>query len=123
FAQTHVATALEKLALTLRQPLTARLVQAADRILAQRQDTTRAAVFETVAAAWIEGRRLRLVYRALRGETERVHRFAPYLLEPSPWNDGIYLIGQSDLVPQVITLKLDRIVEAKLLGPFEPPVD
>ncbi|RIK55777.1 MAG: hypothetical protein DCC57_04800, partial [Chloroflexi bacterium] len=37
--------------------------------------------------------------------------------------DGIYLIGQSDLAPQVITLKLERIVEAKLLGPFAPPAD
>lgn len=123
FAQTHVASALEKLALALRQPMTERLVRAADHILVQRQDPMRAEVFETVAAGWIEGRQLRLVYRALGSEHERVHRFAPYLLEPSPWNDGVYLIGRSDLVPQVITLKLERIMEAKLLGPFVPPVE
>src|SRR5690606_12640585 len=84
FAQTHVASALEKLALALRQPMTARLVQAADRILAQQQEPQRTAIFETVATAWSESRRVRLVYRALRDEAERVHRFAPYLLEPSP---------------------------------------
>ena len=122
-AHTSVASALEKLALTLHQPLTARLVRAADQILAQRQDPTRAAVFATVAQAWIENRHLRLHYRAFGHDEERVHRFAPYLLEPSPWNDGIYLIGQSDLAHRVITLKIDRIVQATLLGPFDLPDD
>lgn len=122
-AHTPVASALEKLALTLHQPLTTRLVRAADRILAQRQDPGRAAVFAAVAQAWIESRELRLHYRALSHEGERTHRFAPYLLEPSPWNDGIYLIGYSDLAHRVITLKLDRITAASLLGPFTLPDD
>jgi CRISPR-associated endonuclease/helicase Cas3 len=99
------------------------LIAAADHILAQRQDPTRAAVFTTVAQAWIEQRFVRLHYRAFGHEVERTHRFALYLLEPSPWNDGIYLIGQSDLSPKPLTLKLDRIVSAALLGPFVPPDD
>lgn len=120
-AHMPVASALEKLAVTLRQPLTTRLVRAADHILAQRQDPARTTVFERVAEAWIENRQLRLHYRAFGRDEEKVHRFSPYLLEPSPWNDGIYLIGQSDLARQIITLKLDRITQAALLGPFALP--
>ena len=122
-AQMHVANALGKLALTLRQPMTTRLIQAVDKVLTQQHDPQRAAIFETIATAWIESRQVRITYRALHQEQERVHRFSPYLLEPSPWNDGIYLIGQSDLVNQLLTLKLDRIVQARLLGSFTLPAD
>ena len=121
--QRPVASALEKLAEVLRQPMTSRLLQAADRILQGQQDPERTAIFGTVAQAWSDQRRMRLSYRALRHELEVEHLFAPYLLEPSPWNDGIYLIGHSDSVRKVITLRLDRIVRAKLLGPFSLPED
>lgn len=120
-AHQHVASAIEKLSVTMRQPMTERLVRAADVILAQRHDATRNAIFSTVATAWAESRRIRLEYRALRDGRTRAHRFEPYLLEPSPWSDGVYLIGHSDLVQRVLTLKLDRIVKADLLGPFELP--
>ncbi|HXF61458.1 MAG TPA: CRISPR-associated endonuclease Cas3'', partial [Caldilineaceae bacterium] len=124
--QTHiahipVASALEKLALSLRQPMTERLVRAAEQILRQRQDPQRTAVFETVAQAWSEQRQLRLHYRALRDGVERVHHFAPYLIEPSPWTDGVYLIGHSREANRLLTLKLDRIVQAALLGPCALP--
>lgn len=122
-AHTPVASALEKLAVTLQRPMTTRLLAAADQILAQRQDPTRTATFATVAQAWIEQRWVRLHYRAFAHAGERIHRFAPYLLEPSPWNDGIYLIGQSDLAAKPLTLKLDRITKARLLGPFDLPDD
>jgi predicted DNA-binding transcriptional regulator YafY len=122
-AQTHVANAIEKLALTLMQPMTTRLVQAAEKILEQRRDPVRATIFETIATAWIESRQVRIAYHAIRQEEERVHRISPYLLEPSPWSDGVYLIGHSDLVNRVLTLKLDRITHAELLGTFTRPTD
>ncbi len=122
-AHVPVAGALEKLAAALRRPMTERLVQAAAKVLEQKADPQRTTVFETVARAWSEGLELRLRYRALHGDKVRMHRFAPYLLEPSPWTDGVYLIGQSDLAQRVITLKLDRIETAQLLGPFDPPGD
>ncbi len=101
FAHTHTASALEKLSLTLRQPMTERLVKAADRILAQKSDPQRAQIFETVARAWAEGQELRLEYRALDSNQTRTHRFKPYLLEPSPWSDSVYLIGYSDIAHNV----------------------
>lgn len=121
--QRPVASALEKLAEVLRQPMTRRLLQAAEQILQSQQDLQRTEIFQTVAQAWSEQRRMRLSYRALRSEQEVEHLFAPYLLEPSPWNDGVYLIGHSDGVQRVITLRLDRIVSAKLLGTFTLPED
>lgn len=121
--QRSVASALEKLAEVLRQPMTSRLIQAAENILQRQQDAERTAIFETVAQAWSDQRRMRLSYRALHREQELEHVFAPYLLEPSPWNDGVYLIGHSDVVNRIITLRLDRIVRAKLLGPFSLPDD
>lgn len=122
-AQTHVANALGKLALTLLQPLTARLVKASEEILMPGENPARALIFETVATAWIESRQVRVTYNALRAGGASVHRFSPYLVEPSPWNDGVYLIGHSDLSNQVLTLKLDRIVDAELLGSFTLPTD
>jgi predicted DNA-binding transcriptional regulator YafY len=113
--QRPVASALEKLAVVLRQPMTSRLLQAAERMLQNQKDLERTAIFESVAQAWSEQRRMRLSYRALRREQELEHVFAPYLLEPSPWNDGVYLIGHSDVVQRVITLRLDRIMQAKVL--------
>lgn len=119
--QRPVASALEKLAEVLRQPMTNRLVQAAERILQQQQDMARTEIFQTVAQGWSEQRKIRLGYRALRREQELEHIFAPYLLEPSPWNDGVYLIGHSSVVEKTITLRLDRITRATLLGTFALP--
>jgi predicted DNA-binding transcriptional regulator YafY len=123
-AQGQMATALEKLAVALRQPLAQRLGAVAERIMARKQeDPGWAALFATVAQGWIEGRQLRLKYQSIASKRTRTHRFSPYLLEPAPWGDGIYLIGASDLSDHLLTLKLDRIVEAEVLGTFTLPAD
>ncbi len=123
YAHERTASALEKIAIALHKPMTERLVNAAERILAQRSDPRRVTVFETVAQAWVESLQLRLDYRPLNGQRARTHRFEPYLLEPSPWSDSIYVIGQSDLARRVITLKLERIERAVLGERFERPED
>lgn len=121
YAHERTASALEKIAIALHKPMTERLVNAAERILAQRSDPRRVTVFETVAQAWVESQQLRLDYRPLNGQRARTHRFEPYLLEPSPWSDSIYVIGHSDLARKVITLKLERIERAVLGERFERP--
>jgi len=122
-AHEHVANAIQKLSTALRQPMTERLVRAADTILRQHQVPDREPIFATIAQAWADSRRIKLEYRALRDGQLRTHRFEPYLLEPSPWSDGVYLIGRSDIMHGIATLKLDRIVKANLLGPFDLPTD
>ncbi len=123
YAHERTASALEKIAIALHKPMTERLVNAAERILAQRSDPRRVTVFETVAQAWVESLQLRLDYRPLHGQRARTHCFEPYLLEPSPWSDSIYVIGHSDLARRVITLKLERIERAVLGERFERPED
>ncbi|PJF45315.1 MAG: WYL domain-containing protein, partial [Candidatus Thermofonsia Clade 3 bacterium] len=66
FAQKHIATAIEKLATCLHQPMTARLVRAANDILRQEQRPERLSIIEIITRAWVEQRKARITYRALR---------------------------------------------------------
>jgi predicted DNA-binding transcriptional regulator YafY len=123
-AQKSTASALEKLAGALRQPMTERLVKAADRLLSRSIDPHREAIFETAAQAWVEGRCLRLHYQGLRGKKAYTDLFAIYLVEPSPWSDSVYLIGRSDHWNDIAVYKLDRIERANLSGePANVPAD
>lgn len=121
-AQKHTASALEKLALTLRQPMTQRLVKAADVILQQKASPERDRVFETVADAWVQGLRLRVDYQGLHGKEPYKDTISPYLIEPSPWSDSVYVIGPSDKLGKIVPYKLDRIQHAALSSePFTLP--
>ncbi len=110
------ASALEKLAMALRQPMTERLVQAADVILQQKSDANRDKIFETVANAWVEGRRLRIRYQGLAGTRPYEDVISPYLIEPTPWSDAVYVIGPSDKLNDVVSYRLDRIEHAFMSG-------
>lgn len=113
-AQKHTASALEKLAVTLKQPMTARLVRAADVILRQKAEPERDKVFETVADAWVQGLRLRVRYQGLQAKQPYDDLLSPYLIEPSPWSDSVYVIGPSDWLGKIVPYKLDRIQRASL---------
>ena len=113
-AQPHVAHALEKLAVTLHQPMTERLVTAAGELQAQTNQQERVAVIETIARAWADGIKLRIEYRALRARRPLTHVVSPYLVEPSLWSDGAYVIGYSDVTNEVTSFKIERIEHAAL---------
>lgn len=113
-AQQHMANALEKLAAALKQPMTERLVQAAGAILAQSAQAERVQVVETIAQAWVEQRKLRIVHRALHSQRAMHYTICPYLIEPSLWSDGAYLIGHSDVHGGLATFKIERIESAEI---------
>jgi predicted DNA-binding transcriptional regulator YafY len=113
-AQKYAASALEKLALTLKQPMTERLVKAADVILQQKAQPERDKVFEVVADAWVQGLRLRVRYQGLHAKRPYDDMISPYLIEPSPWSDSVYVIGPSDRLGKIVPYKLDRIQHAAL---------
>jgi CRISPR-associated endonuclease/helicase Cas3 len=113
-AQKHTASALEKLALSLKQPMTERLVKAADIILSQKARPEQDKVFEVVADAWAQGLRLRVNYQGLRAQHAYDDVISPYLVEPSPWSDSVYVIGPSDRLTKIVAYKLDRILHAVL---------
>ncbi|GAB4535586.1 MAG: hypothetical protein Fur0018_25970 [Anaerolineales bacterium] len=118
----HAAHALEKISLALYQPVTGRLVKAADRVLAAQTDPARVKVFETVARGWAEQIPVRIHYRALHVETARPHLIHPYLIEPAAWSDSVYLIAHSETDGIIIPFKIERIERAALsTGHFEIP--
>jgi CRISPR-associated endonuclease/helicase Cas3 len=121
-SQPHVASALEKLAVTLKQPMTERLVKAATAVLAQSAQPERIVVLETIARAWVERLKVRITHRALHAQRALTYTVSPYLIEPSLWSDGAYVIGYSDVHGDVATFKIERIERAVLTTePFSIP--
>src|SRR5258706_3514778 len=114
FQQPHAASALEKLAATLRQPMTARLLKAAERLLKQDKQPERVKVLETLAQAWVEQRKVRIRYQGLKSMGVSNHTNSPYLMEPSIWSDSSYAIAWSDVFEKVMPFKIDRIESAVL---------
>jgi predicted DNA-binding transcriptional regulator YafY len=123
-AQPHAAGALEKLAATLRQPMTERLVRAAGSLLEQPPNPERVQVMETIALGWAEQRKLRILHRSLSARHSNTFTICPYLIEPSLWSDGAYLIGASEGWKELATFKIERIEQAELTREtFELPQD
>jgi predicted DNA-binding transcriptional regulator YafY len=121
-AQPHVASGLEKLAVALRQPMTEQLVRAAQSVLSGFKQAGRVLVMETIARSWTEQITVRITYWSLKSDARRNTIVSPYLIEPSPWSDGVYLIGHSDYHGEVRTFKVERIEAASLTGEtFEIP--
>ncbi len=124
FHQPHAASALEKLAATLRQPMTERLLKAADVLLKQEKDPERVKILEILAQAWVEEKKVRIRYRRLGSDEFVNHTISPYLIEPSIWSDSIYVIALSDVTEKLIAFRIDRIDTAVLSGEeFEIPAD
>lgn len=114
-AQPHVASGLEKLAAALKQPMTERLVNAAASILAQSTQPERVSTIEIITQAWVESRKLQIVYRALDARHALTHTVAPLLIEPSLWSDSTYLIARLERTGKPIPFKIERIEQAILL--------
>ncbi|MCP4418057.1 MAG: WYL domain-containing protein [Chloroflexi bacterium] len=113
-AQRHVVSALESLALALKQPMTEKLVKAAQAILNQRANPEKTKILETITQGWVEGLKVRIRYRGLQAKHAYTHLVSPYLIEPSPWSDSIYLIAYSDVFEDITTFKIERIEKAML---------
>lgn len=114
FRHPHAANAVEKLAATLRQPMTKKLLKAADRLLKQVESPKKIKILETVAQAWVEQRKLHIEYQALGSEGLTRHTISPYLIEPSLWSDSIYIIAKSDFNDKIYAFKIERILSAFL---------
>jgi predicted DNA-binding transcriptional regulator YafY len=113
--QTHTAAALEKLSAALQQPMTEKLVRAAQKVLDQQSQPDRVKVLEVLAQAWVDSLKVRITYRSASSDKARDTVLAPYLIEPSLWSEGIYVIGYSDYHREVRTFKVERIEAIRLL--------
>ncbi len=108
----HVVSVLESLAVTLNQPLMDRLLRSADFIPEAGEGDESTAVLEKVIRCWLEQRKIRIRYRGLKSRKTTVHLVSPYLLEPSLWDESVYMVGYSETLDKIIPFKLNRIQKA-----------
>ncbi len=118
-ARKHLQNALEKLAIALYQPMAERLVKAADNLPTRADAQQREQIFEVLVRAWTEQSKVRIWYRGLKSDATLTHGVSPYLIEPSPWSDSVYLIGYTDVMEKIVPFKIERIEKAILTS--EPP--
>ena len=108
----HVVSVLENVAITLNQPLMDRLLKSTNFIPKAEGEAVETAVLEKIVHCWIEQRKIRIRYRGLQSRKSTIHLVSPYLLEPSLWDESIYLVGYSETMDTIIPFKLNRIEKA-----------
>jgi CRISPR-associated endonuclease/helicase Cas3 len=113
-AKKHVQNALEKLALALYKPMNERLVKAAANVPGKPDAARREAILETLVWGWGEQTKVHLRYQGLRSSKTTNHTICPYLIEPSPWSDSVYVIGKTNVWDAITPFQLERIDKATL---------
>ncbi len=108
----HVVSLLESVAITLNQPLMDRLLRSTNFIPESDGLDGSTAVLEKIITCWIEQRKINIRYQGLKSHKTTIHLVSPYLLEPSLWGEGIYLVGYSETMNKIIPFKLNRIEKA-----------
>src|SRR5205807_2146802 len=81
------------------------------------RDDTRNRVFDILATAWAESRKVRIWYLSSHPgapATPRERLLSPYFLEPNAAGHSCYVIGQESLSGQVRAFKIERIQELQL---------
>lgn len=122
--QRYTADALDKLATVLKPPMTEKIVQAADKILSNGENSAQSQGLEKVLEAWVSGFKLEIDYQSPNSKGVTRHKVHPYLIEPSIWSDSIYLIGYSETLRKVQPLKVLRMQRVSILTErFEMPKD
>lgn len=124
FAHTHVVNAVEKLAVCLQQPMTEKLLRLSTEVLKRQSYPQRLSILEQITMAWLDQRKVRITYRALRARRPLIHTICPYLIEPALWSDSVYIIAYSEGAKDIIPFKLERIEDVvTTLEQFDIPDD
>ncbi|MBN1991906.1 MAG: WYL domain-containing protein [Anaerolineae bacterium] len=119
-AKRHVQNALEKLALALYKPMTERLVKAAAAVPDHPDAARRQAILEELVRGWAEQLKVHIRYRGLTSDKATNHTISPYLIEPSPWSDSVYVVAKTNVWDGMTPFQLERIKKATLsTEPFE----
>ncbi len=115
-----VQNALSKLSTALYKPMTERLVRAASDVVKHPEEEKRQEILTTLIRGWSEQLKVHIHYLALNNTTPKKHTICPYLIEPSPWSDSVYVIAKTNATDVITPFQLERIVKAALgTEPFE----
>lgn len=113
------ASAYEKLAAVLPEPIRDTLVEAAAGMAKKPTDGRLTRVLRELVAGWAEQRKVRITYTMQR-TFERV--VWPLFLEPSPLGSGIYLLAWDQKLEAVRSYRVERMLDAKVLDEsFQAP--
>ena len=108
----HVLSVLRSVALTLHQSLIDKLLNSTQFMPEAEGWTEETAVLEKIITCWVERRKIRIRYQGLKSRKMTTHLVSPYLLEPSLWDDSIYMVGYSETMNSIVPFKLNRIKKA-----------
>jgi len=118
-ADEFTASAYEKLAAVLPEPIRDTLTEAAAGLARKPSDGRFTRILSVLGTGWAERRKVRITYTMER-TFERV--VWPLFLEPSPLGHGIYLLAWDQKLAAVRSYRLERMTDAKLLDEtFSPP--
>ncbi len=109
-----VTNALSKLATALYKPMTERLVKAASNVPEHPDEEKRANMLTTLIRGWTEQLKVHIRYRSLKSTESAKYTICPYLIEPSPWSDSVYVVAQTDIWDNPTPFQLERIEKAVL---------
>jgi proteasome accessory factor B len=118
----HVIAALRRLAVTLPEPFTAQLENAARRAQAGKRDHRHTAVLEAIAEGWGTGHKVEIGYVTPAGNASQERVIAPYTLEAT--DAGVYVIAFDESSGEIRTFKIERLQTARVLPePYSIPDD
>jgi len=113
------ASAYEKLAAILPEPIRDSLAEAASGLARKPSDGRQTRILHDLVTGWAERRKVRIPYTMERTFERTVW---PLFLEPSPLGHGVYLLAWDQKLEAVRSYRLERIGDAKVLPEtFEPP--
>lgn len=123
-APDFMISAIQKLVPALQRPDLVEQLSRSNELLRVERSATRhyADIWDALIRGWLEGIVVRIQYRKARSVETDEHEIEPYLFEPMPLGDGVYLIAWSHQRQALRTFKPDRIERAVLTTQrFEKP--
>lgn len=123
YAPTFFASAIQKIATTLRHPsLQSHLgIGAASFDQERSANRTQTEVWNRLLQCWYDRIRVQIDYQKSRQTQIETHLFDPYLFEPAVLSHGVYVIGWSHTRNQLRTFKIDRIQRVMPTSAFFEP--
>ncbi|HIE17929.1 MAG TPA: WYL domain-containing transcriptional regulator [Dehalococcoidia bacterium] len=110
-----IVSTLTKLNSVVPGPLRDQIRKTIEWMEKQRRDAVFVHTLETLARAWIEGRRVKILYWALDDRIPKERIIEPYFIQPAAWEHANYVIAHCSLADAIRVFKVERIERIQLL--------